>query len=218
MTPPPGSGADLAALFSSGADVYGEYLAGVGQSTSVDVGAVADAFVALADDPALRARMGAAGRRRARSHFDWRVVIAAYEALWAELAAESRAGVAADSAISPVPPVPASPGTPPRPDPFTMFAGFPSRWLRDGDGLRVVASTDDMRRILGHRMNLFRPDLLLPALETVRLVHALRRRPSTVGAVLAGYPEDAHARLRRTMVWLVKTAICRIVPAAPNGP
>jgi len=36
------------------------------------VSGLADAMAALAADPALRARLGAAGRRRIEAHFDWR--------------------------------------------------------------------------------------------------------------------------------------------------
>ena len=48
-----------------------------------DVGQLEHALGALLDDPARRARMGAAGRRRAEEHFSWRAVaeavVAAYE-------------------------------------------------------------------------------------------------------------------------------------------
>ena len=38
----------------------------------------------------LRHRMGAAGQRRAREHYDWRVVIAAYQELLADLTVRRR--------------------------------------------------------------------------------------------------------------------------------
>ncbi|WP_237217235.1 glycosyltransferase family 4 protein, partial [Falsiroseomonas oryziterrae] len=78
--------ADLAERHEAGLDTYDAYLAGVAQFTAVDVPAAAEAFSALVADPALRARMGAAGRRRAEARFDWAQVIAAWRALWDDLA------------------------------------------------------------------------------------------------------------------------------------
>ena len=39
-----------------------------------DAAALADGLVQLAEDPALRERLGAAARQRARREFDWSVV------------------------------------------------------------------------------------------------------------------------------------------------
>ena len=56
---------------------------GTGQVEPGDVGELEHALGALLDDPARRARMGAAGRRRAEEHFSWHAVaeavVAAYE-------------------------------------------------------------------------------------------------------------------------------------------
>lgn len=48
-----------------------------------DVAALGRALAALAADPALRARLGAANRQRARENFDFAVMQAAYEAVYA---------------------------------------------------------------------------------------------------------------------------------------
>lgn len=70
--------------FVGGTDSYVQYLGQISALTRVDVAAFARALVTLALDPDLRARMGAAGRARARSLYDWRAVIPQYQALWAE--------------------------------------------------------------------------------------------------------------------------------------
>jgi glycosyltransferase involved in cell wall biosynthesis len=55
-----------------------------------DTGALADALLRLWTDPALAARMGRAGRRRVEAHFDVRVMVAAYEALYRPRRARGR--------------------------------------------------------------------------------------------------------------------------------
>ena len=52
---------------------------------SVDLNVLADRLSSLATDPDLRARLGAAGKARAREMFDWAVVYRRYEDLWREL-------------------------------------------------------------------------------------------------------------------------------------
>lgn len=49
-----------------------------------DIGALGAALARLAADPALRARLGAANRERARERFDFAAMLAAYEAVYAE--------------------------------------------------------------------------------------------------------------------------------------
>ena len=59
--------------------------------------------------------MGEAAARRAREVFDWAVIIPQYQALWAE----QKARLAAAPAEPPTRP------NPYRPDPYTLFGGYP---------------------------------------------------------------------------------------------
>ena len=51
-------------------------------STVSDLRALVRAIIDLVRQPELRKRLGAAGRLRARAHFDWSIIVKQYEALW----------------------------------------------------------------------------------------------------------------------------------------
>jgi glycosyltransferase involved in cell wall biosynthesis len=72
---------DLVGQHMFGMKSYQQYVGIVAQHTAVHVGRAAEAIAQLANDPALRRRMGEAGRRRIRDTFDWRVVAPQYTAL-----------------------------------------------------------------------------------------------------------------------------------------
>ncbi|MGF1624592.1 MAG: glycosyltransferase family 4 protein [Alphaproteobacteria bacterium] len=123
--PGPGAGEDLALRHDLGVDSYDRYIGGVSQTTAVSLGDAIAGFSALADNPDLRRTMGASGQERARTVFDWPVVIDQYRALWAELA-DRRARTDAPPA-SPRPPFPPPhPVNPARDDPYRLFAGYPT--------------------------------------------------------------------------------------------
>lgn len=136
--PPPGAGAGMALDFETGAHDYDHFLSRTSTTTSVEPGPLLERLVALIENPDLRRRMGEAGRERARREYDWAVVYAQYEALWAELA-EIRGHVAADPRLR----VAAAPkAAPARPDPFTAFAHYPSRHLGPATRVRAAADAD----------------------------------------------------------------------------
>lgn len=115
---PPGAGQRLAARHALEIDSYDSYIGQASTAVAVDIDETAAAFERLASNPDLRRRLGANGAARARELFDWKVIVRAYEELWQELAAMRSAGEATSSP---------SPGYwPARPDPFDLFAGFPS--------------------------------------------------------------------------------------------
>src|SRR3546814_1662019 len=71
--------------------------------------------------------MGESGRRRARTVYDWRNIIPAYEELWSELGRRRARDAEADArpqgiAVEAL-----------RPDPFRVFAAFPSRHPAEAD-------------------------------------------------------------------------------------
>jgi starch synthase len=203
--PAPGAGAEFALRYLSGADSYDQYIGRVGLCTAVDVGAAIEAYAALIGDPALRRRMGEAGRARARRLFDWSVIVPAYQALWAELAARrARAG--------------ARPGRsfPLRDDPFAVFRAFPTHAI-GGATLVERAADEPLReaeRIAASAMNNYALAFMLGREELARLFAALEPgRPRPVRELEALFPPARRNALLRALGWLAKGGVLRLAPA-----
>jgi D-inositol-3-phosphate glycosyltransferase len=80
---------DISNVSLTNLDVMVEHFK-LGQSVVVDLEEYEHHLQTLLDQPALRARMAEASRRRAVEVFGWKPVIRQYEALWAELAQLAR--------------------------------------------------------------------------------------------------------------------------------
>lgn len=122
-----------------GTDSYLQYLSQLSSMTPVDVGAMAQALLALAADPALRARLGAKGRERARQNYDWAAVIPQMQALWGEQAAmlahaRRTGGVALASREAGMVPV--------GPSVNQMFAAYPTSFAAPARRLAAVSTGD----------------------------------------------------------------------------
>ena len=87
-----GQGEELALQHDHGLLAYQDYVGAVAQHVAVDTEAAAAAIARLAEDPALRKRMGEAGRQTVQQRFDWSVVARLHHQLYAELAERRRAG------------------------------------------------------------------------------------------------------------------------------
>ena len=117
---------------------YQAYVGEVAQYTAVHIGRAAEALAELARSPELRRKMGAAGRERIRTAFDWPVVARQMHDLVDALAAIR--------AASPDPVVRQA-ADPVRGDPFVAFAGFPNTVLGPDTALAAApGATGDMVR------------------------------------------------------------------------
>ena len=211
VLPTAGAGQDLAFRYAAGLDNYDRYLGHVSQSTGVDTEAAAAAYTRLIVDPELRRTIGDAGRRRARERFDWRVVIAAYQELWTELAARrASADVLAPRAAR-------RPADPLRPDPFALFAGYPSHVLGPGDRVELApgAGVDELAVFLDEPITNLAVGLFAPREDCERLMAALTETGArTVGDILGRLDPAESVVMQRTLVWLAKTGLIHILPAA----
>ncbi len=207
--PGPGGGLDLAAQYAADALNYSTYVGHAAMATAVAVDACAEYAGRLATDAGLRRAMGESGMARAREVFDWKVVVAAHEALWAELA-EARQS-APETA-----PVPANgPASSRLDDPFRAFAGYATAELAPGD--RLVAGPN----AAPERLALLRATwmtgfgaALRPVPEALDQVVALAARQGGATAAEALSllaPADARqmATALRGLGWLLKFDVLR---------
>ncbi|MDQ7832823.1 MAG: glycosyltransferase family 4 protein [Desulfovibrionaceae bacterium] len=144
------------------------------QQCVVDVPQLARALAALADDPAVRQRMGQAGRRRVEAEFSFDRVVSRYLALWEELRRE------------PVPDRELLRHTPhPMHIPYgRVFSGHPSALVEQD--LVVTTSRAGQAVYRGQDFPVIYPALdALIDLESLKRLLVLARNPLTV-AELAG--------------------------------
>lgn len=212
LAPPPGSGTDLADRYADGVDSYDRHCAYASGFAAVDAAAAAESYGRLIEDPALRRRLGDSGRKRARDHYDWRVIVARYQDLWQELAG-LRAAAAAESATATGGPW----SRPTRPDPFAMFDGWASAPL-GLDHVATLAPGIDAAAV-SRRRSLQMVSYMGPVLPQSRYIdQVLKRlqaaRPATVGDLLAAVPDLDRPGLARALAWLCKLDVIRLTPRA----
>ncbi|MFZ0692576.1 MAG: glycosyltransferase family 4 protein [Alphaproteobacteria bacterium] len=212
--PPPGSGDDLAYRHFAGIDNYDHYIGYVSQCAGVDLRAARDAFTALIGDGELRRRMGEAGRKQAREEYDWRVIVTAYQALWADLAERRRR----EPAMAPR--MPEAPSHPLRDDPFSVFSAYPSFALGP-DCLAVSmpgVAESDLDHLRSLRMNSYAEQILAPAEEIRSLLsRVIAESPVPISGLINVNTEPLRrAALLRSLGWLGKMGLLRFEP--PESP
>jgi glycosyltransferase involved in cell wall biosynthesis len=173
----------------------------------VDIGDAAEALTLLFGDAALRRRMGEAAQARARSIFDWRVVIPQYQALWAELERRRRAA-------PPQPPRLAG-DNPWRLDPFRMFAAYPTAALASEDvvWLARAFAEGEAAELMGRASVRYAAGRLPTEAEALALLEALAAGPLPVSTLLAPVAPERRAIVERGLVWLAKYGFLRLRPA-----
>lgn len=204
--PPPGLGNDLADRFDWGIDNYDVHIGATSQFVAVDIEAATEAFSRLAVSPELRSRMGEAGSRRVTEKFEWSVVFRQYVALWDELAEIRRA----------YPPIPGEEivaRRPDRPDPFTLFQGFPTRLAGEATLVSKAQNVSEAdiaaRRKMGsisHAAQFLPNDAVL-----ARLMAAVPlATPVAVRTIISGQSDLHPAAALRALLWLAKMGYVRL--------
>lgn len=208
LMPGAGLGGDLAQRHALEIDTYDMYCGHTCSLVAVDVEAAAQAFTRLFASPALRQQMSAAGRQRARELYDWKVIIAQYEALWAQLT-EIRQAQA--PALKPL----AHPW-PARMDPFHAFASYPTMVLTPQTVLGLVDADAETacKRVAQYRqlamVNFAK--LVLPTETQVQAVlKALAAGPRPALELVQDIAGEHQAFVFRTLAWLLKLGVLRAI-------
>ena len=188
--PAAGHGSDQAFRYQTGRDNYDRFIGRACMMTSCDLDAAADALVRLAEDPELRARMGEAGRARARTHYDW-------SAKAPEVAPRQ-----ANETASPF-----------YPDPFDIFAPHPS-FVLGAETVVTVGGGEpeaDFQTILTHEFCTFSQELMLPRKQVAALLRRLSERGVvTVGEIEQWIDGRGLSALHRTLPWLAKFGLIKL--------
>lgn len=209
--PPPGTAGDIALRYAAGVDGYGRYCMATSQSIAIDIDAAAEAYRRLIEDADLRAKMGAAGVANARSRFDWKIVIRAYQDLWRELAEARR------SAPESMPAEAGKPLHPLRDDPFTLFAEYPTAFVA-GETMAALAPGGARQRLADLKRSALAnimPGLLLPEAELWGLAEKLGKGPRSVADLVDGLPAAKRGIAQRSVGWLAKIGLVKL--SAPKG-
>ena len=206
LIPPPESCLDLALNYLDGSLNWPTYMGHTSLATAVDIDACTRALCQLIENPELRKRMGENARQRAREIYDWKVVIAAYEQLWRELA-EIRVG-APESA-------PVKPGKPPYPlgdDPFRVLGHYATRTLSNEMmlSLGAIVTPELLRELQTIWFTSFGQDRRISVNIQMEILDAIEQKGAvSVGEVLRRYTKNDQelASLYRTLLYLVKFGI-----------
>ena len=200
--PAAGSGEDLALSHALGQSNYDYYIGRVSMATAVDLTALTDRVIALAQDPGLRRALGAAGRARIQESYDWPVILGRYADLAKDLG-EIRHG--ADRSQRTI--------WPARPDPFRLFAQYPTRTLTESWSVEVHpgrAKAVEAFLELGVARYVQHPTLL-PRETILEVLHAAEQGICTVDTLL-GAPDVGYALRTRALMWLYKLGLVALKP------
>ncbi|MBL0403021.1 glycosyltransferase family 4 protein [Microvirga aerilata] len=209
---PPGSGHALAARHGLEIDSYDSYIGQASTAVSVDIDATAAAFERLASEPDLRRRMGESGAARAREVFDWKVIIRAYENLWQEL---GKLRTAAEPGPPPSPRQP-RPFWPARPDPFELFASFPSAELSGEHRLMPMPGMHEQEASdrLALKLSLVNVSPDISSAFLLDLWRQVGGEGLTIRNMLAAQGGSSAALTVRGLLWLAKLGLLHLVDPA----
>ncbi|MDP2794803.1 MAG: glycosyltransferase family 4 protein [Sulfurisoma sp.] len=207
LMPGGGLGGDLAARHALAMDTYDMYCGHACSLVAVDIGATARAFSRLFASAELREQMGAAGRERARTVYDWATIIPRYEALWAQLGDIRKAGAVEPKLLAH--PWPA------RMDPFAAFASYPTAVLT---GETVLELTDAdagaaLRRLraFGELAMVSFARVVLPTdAEAHAVLDAVAAGPRPAAELVRAVSAERQAFVFRSLAWLVKLGVLRV--------
>ncbi|HEY3948933.1 glycosyltransferase family 4 protein [Phenylobacterium sp.] len=195
--PPSGQGMNMVMRHLFEMTTYQSYVGEVAQHTAVHVGRAGDAIAELARSPDLRKRMGAAGRERVRTIFNWPVVARQIAALADELGEVRRA--APD-------PVVRQKQDPVRGDPYVAFSGFPTHaWSLDRPLKPVPGVTAADIRGTATRLDSAFQHLRAPLEECAQAFDLLASgQAATPRQVLHAFPPPRRMAVELGLVWLAK--------------
>jgi glycosyltransferase involved in cell wall biosynthesis len=214
--PAAGLAGDLAYRHALGIDNYDMYCGNTCSLIAVDIEAAALAFQKLFASKELRARMGSDGRARAQQVYDWRVIIAQYEGLWAE---QERLRIAAQEASRPVNSDKVNLLNtalwPARLDPFYAFGSYSTFTYSDNDLIGLVHSDVNMTLSLMNTYSKLKminyAAYVLPPIDLAnKIIMIVSSQPLTVEKLFNQFNTENKQQINRHLYWLIKYGVLKI--------
>ncbi len=215
--PDAGAGEALAMAHETGRFGDGYYVWGVTSTVSVDISELTDRLVDLVESPDLRKRMGASGRARARSDFDWADIYRRYKALWAELTARRLSIIEHPESLAAL--VAAPRASVHYQDPFRTFSHYATSHIGSGARLRLSpGGSVDRYRVIARHSLFFEAGLaaLQGAARTDALAIAVLTRLAAGETTVGDLARKAHSGLDATI--LVVATLAKMGLLELSGP
>jgi starch synthase len=209
LMPPAGCGLEFAANYQDDSLNYSTYIGHISLMSAVEVDACAQALTTLFTQPELRQRMGINGQKRAREVYDWRVIIAAYEALWQEL------GEQREQAKMTAPLQPGMSAYPLGDDPCRVWSHYPTEILASHQSLALgtMATPEKLEILRKLWMTNFGANQRSPAATIEQVLAVIAQEGAlTVGEILSRCADShpsAQIYLCRALVYLLKFDVLR---------
>jgi hypothetical protein len=211
LAAPAGAGLDLSVRYALDIDSYDVFIGQASLGIVADIEATAAAIDRLASDADLRRKLGANGVARAREVYDWKVIVRAYENLWDNLGRIRKEGAPSPASSTPMSYRPA------RPDPYDIFASFPSSILSLDHRVRQEPgiSLDEVKERLQLKVLLVDSAAGISAASLETLWLNLGAESVTVKNILERSAQTEFKRAIRSLLWLTKFGLAKI--DAPIG-
>ena len=98
-------------------------------------------------------------------------------------------------------------------NPFRTYSHYATRVLSDADTVVLAseAAKARLRSVVSNRMNTFADATLAPRARRVEIIELLEKGPATIGTILQTLQPREPDRVRRTVSWMLKCDILRVV-------
>lgn len=203
VAPRPTYGGDIAYWFANEWMNYDNYVAVTAQNVAVDLAEAEAAILRLVEDSDLRRTLGAQALAQARAVFDWSAIIPQYQALWAEQSARRKAAAPDRTPTD----------NPTRPDPYTLFAGYPTRHLQPSDLICPLPGVDwawAEARLGGPLATYSRFNRPTPAELAQVFAHVAEHGPTPVARLLELLPSGRRNYMERALIWMARHDVVAI--------
>ena len=188
---------------------YRDYVSKASAFIGIDVAQAANAYVQLAQSSAMRQRMGAQGRERARQEYDWAKLIPRYMTLFTDLAKTREEAKTKHHSIQ----THAGSRHPRRSDPFHSFSHYPSTTLSAEIVLHPgpLLASDTAQRQATLTRQLERPiysklNQQLNATLLAQVIEQVANHPDGFDLRQLKTSEATH-HLQRQVGWLIKAGL-----------